>query len=76
MVPDKKRIYQLAKDFKISSNAMLSILRELKFQPKSHMSVATSEMISAVTKKFAEEKKEAKRRAREAARPEKLRPGK
>ncbi len=61
MTQEKKRIYQLAKDYKISSNAMLSILRELKFQPKSHMSVATPEMIAAVNKKFAEEKKEAKK---------------
>lgn len=58
---NKKRIYELAKEFKISSNAMLSILRELKFQPKSHMSVATLEMITAVKQKFAQEKQEAKK---------------
>jgi translation initiation factor IF-2 len=57
----KKRIYELAKEYKISSNAMLTILRELSFNPKSHMSVATDEMIDAVKKKFAEEKQEAKK---------------
>ncbi len=57
----KNRIYELAKEFKISSNAMLTILRDLKFQPKSHMSVATPEMIAAVKEKFAQEKKEAKK---------------
>ncbi|RKX25023.1 MAG: hypothetical protein DRP47_10500, partial [Candidatus Zixiibacteriota bacterium] len=62
MVAEKrKRIYELAKDFRISSNAMLTVLRELKFAPKSHMSIATSVMIAAVKKKFAESKKEAKK---------------
>ncbi len=48
----KKRIYELAKEYKISSNALLKILRELKFDPKSHMSVATDEMLTAIGKKF------------------------
>lgn len=57
----KVRIYELAKEFKISSNALINVLRKLKFEPKSHMSVATDDMISAVKKKFAEGKKEAKK---------------
>lgn len=57
----KKRIYELAKDFRVSSNAMLSILQKLNFEPKSHMSVATSVMVAAVKKKFAESKKQAKK---------------
>ncbi len=57
----KVRIYELAKKYKISSNALITILKELKFEPKSHMSVATDDMITAVTKKFAEGKKEAKK---------------
>lgn len=61
MTADAKRIYQLAKEYSISSNAMLNILRELKFDPKSHMSVATDEMIEAVKGKFAKEKQEAKK---------------
>ena len=56
-----KRIHELAKEYKISSNALLNILRELKFEPKSHMSVATPEMIQAIEKKFTEEKQEAKK---------------
>jgi len=56
-----KRVYELAKEYKISSNAMLTILHELNFQPKSHMSVATPEMIAAVKQKFAQEKQEAKK---------------
>ncbi len=61
MAKDTKRIYQLAKEYDVSSNAMLVILRELKFDPKSHMSVATPDMIKAVTRKFTEEKQQAKK---------------
>ncbi|MBD3169635.1 MAG: translation initiation factor IF-2, partial [candidate division Zixibacteria bacterium] len=56
-----KRIYQAAKENKISSEAMLNILRELGFKPKSHMSVFTDEMEVAVRKKFDEEKEAVKR---------------
>lgn len=58
---DKIRIYELAKEFKLSSNALLSILKEMNFEPKSHMSVATEEMVNAVRKRFAEEKQVAKK---------------
>ncbi|MFH2048586.1 MAG: translation initiation factor IF-2 N-terminal domain-containing protein, partial [bacterium] len=67
MVSEKKRIYQLAKDYKISSNAMLSILQELKFQPKSHMSIATTPMVEAIKKKFAQSKQEAKQEMQQRA---------
>ena len=55
------RIHDIAKKFKISSNALINILNELNFHPKSHMSVATDEMIEAVKNKFAEEKKRSKK---------------
>lgn len=61
MAKDSQRIHQLAKEFKISSAAMLKIIQDLGFEPKSHMSVATPEMIVAVNKKFTEEKQEAKK---------------
>ncbi|MFQ5498702.1 MAG: translation initiation factor IF-2 [Candidatus Zixiibacteriota bacterium] len=61
MAEPNKRIYELAREYKISSNAMLTILKELQFQPKSHMSVASIEMIEAVKRKFTEEKLEAKK---------------
>ena len=57
----KKRIYEVAKEFKISSNALLKILRDLKFTPKSHMSVATEEMLEAIKKKFDAEKEAVKK---------------
>ena len=56
-----KRIYELAKDYKISSNALLSVLKELGFEPKSHMSVASDEMVAAIQKKFTEQKQEVKK---------------
>ena len=52
----QKRIYEVAKDYKISSNALLKILRELKHTPKSHMSIATDDMLRAIRIKFAAEK--------------------
>ncbi|HKK21146.1 MAG TPA: translation initiation factor IF-2, partial [candidate division Zixibacteria bacterium] len=55
------RIYELAKEYKISSNAMLTVLKELGFTPKSHMSVATDEMVTAIKGKFTKEKQEAKK---------------
>ncbi|MBU0983221.1 MAG: translation initiation factor IF-2 [candidate division Zixibacteria bacterium] len=56
-----KRIYELAKEYKVSSHAMLKIVQELGYTPKSHMSVAPPDMINAVSLKFAQEKMEAKR---------------
>ncbi|MBN1211476.1 MAG: translation initiation factor IF-2 [candidate division Zixibacteria bacterium] len=56
-----KRIYELAKEYKISSQAMLKIVMELGFSPKSHMSVSTPEMMNAVKQKFTREKQVAKK---------------
>lgn len=56
-----KRIYELARELSLSSNALLAMLGELGFGPKSHMSVATDEMTKAVDKKLSEEKQEVKK---------------
>lgn len=61
MIIEDKRVHDLAKEHKISSHAMLKILTDLGFDPKSHMSIATPEMVKAVNSKFAAEKQEAKR---------------
>jgi len=61
MMPEEKRVHDLAKEHKISSHAMLKILTDLGFDPKSHMSIATPEMVKAVVQKFTQEKQEAKR---------------
>lgn len=57
----KQRIYQAARDFDLSSEALLKVIRSLGFTVKSHMSVITEEMVEAVKKKFAEEKAAAKK---------------
>lgn len=56
----KKRVYQLARDYKISSEAMLSSIRELGFEVKSHMSVVDDKMASSIEQKFQKEKEAVK----------------
>ncbi len=56
----KKRVYQLARDYKISSEAMLSIIRELGFEIKSHMSVVDDQTVSSIEQKFQKEKEAVK----------------
>jgi translation initiation factor IF-2 len=56
----KKRVYQLARDYKISSEAMLSIIRELGYEIKSHMSVVDDKMTSSIEQKFQKEKEAVK----------------
>jgi translation initiation factor IF-2 len=58
---ESKRIYEVAKDYKISSEALLSILRDLGFKVKSHMSVADEKMLLAIQEKFEKEKAEVKK---------------
>ena len=67
MAANTKRIYELAKDYKISSHAMLKIVQELGFTPKSHMSVAPPDMINAVSLRFAQERQQAKKKMQEKA---------
>lgn len=49
---EKKRVYQVAKDFHISSEALVSMLKELKFDVKSHMSIVTNEMQDNIKRQF------------------------
>lgn len=53
---DKKRIYEIARQFNISSDALVNMLRELKHEVKSHMSVMDEKMILDVNMKFEAEK--------------------
>jgi len=57
----KKRIHELAKDYSVSSKAMVDIIKSLGFPVKSHSSTASDEMLSAVRQKFTSEKEEVKR---------------
>lgn len=52
----KKRAYQLARDYKISSEAMLAIIRDLGFEIKSHMSAVDDKMAAAIERKFQKER--------------------
>ena len=51
-----KRIYEVAKEYHISSDALMALLKELKFQVKSHMGSVTEEMLTAIEEKFKREK--------------------
>ena len=54
---EKRRVYQVAKEKKLSSDALISILKSMGHDVKSHMSVVTEEMMGAITRKIEEEKK-------------------
>jgi len=56
-----KRVYQVAKDYNISSDALLSMLKELGFSVRSHMSVVDENMLKAIENKFRKEKEELKK---------------
>ncbi len=56
-----KRVYQVAKEYNISSDALLSMLRESGFSVKSHMSLVTDNMLKAIEEKFRKEKEELKK---------------
>jgi len=57
----KIRIYDIAKEYKISSDALLKVLRGLGFVIKSHMSVASEDMLDAIADKFKHEIEEVKK---------------
>ena len=53
---EKRRVYQVAKEQKLSSDALISMLKEMDFEIKSHMSVVSEDMLNAITRKIQEEK--------------------
>ena len=56
----KKRLYEVAKEYNISSEAIVKLVRELGFDVKSHMSTADDDMLTAISSKFSEEKETVK----------------
>lgn len=64
----KLRVYEACKEFDLSSEALLKLLRDLGFQVKGHMSVCTDEMLNRVRKKFEEDKVKAIQEERRKAR--------
>jgi translation initiation factor IF-2 len=56
VIVGKKRIYEVAKDYHISSDALLSMLKGMNFTVRSHMSVVSDEMLEQIKKQFEKEK--------------------
>ena len=56
---EKKRIYQVAKEFHVSSEALISMLNDLKFTVKSHMSVVDEKMFAAIKEQFVKQQDKA-----------------
>lgn len=52
----KRRIYEIAREYNISSDALVRMLQDLKYDVKSHMSVMDEKMILDVNMKFEQEK--------------------
>jgi translation initiation factor IF-2 len=61
MSANKKRIYDIAKEYNVSSKAMVDIIRNLGFEIKSHSSTVGPDVLAAVKKKLTSEKEEVKK---------------
>ncbi len=59
-----KRIYEIARKYDVSSEALLNILHELNYRVKSPMSLVSEDMLKAVERKFSEEKEAVKKEYR------------
>ena len=57
---DKKRVYELARDLNLSSEALLKVLEEMEISVKSHMSSLDPDQITRVRSRFDKEKMEAR----------------
>ncbi len=57
----KRRIYQVAREFKISNEALIEFLRSLNFKVRNHMALVTDDMYSEVAKHFGMEEAEVKK---------------
>ena len=47
---EKRRVYQVAKEQKLSSDALISMLKGMDIDVKSHMSVVTPDMLEAINR--------------------------
>ncbi|MFN8176452.1 MAG: translation initiation factor IF-2 [bacterium] len=54
--PEKVRIYQIAKEYSVSSEAMLKVVHDLGIEAKSHMSSIEPETVDRIRSQFAKEK--------------------
>jgi translation initiation factor IF-2 len=60
---EKKRVYELARELNLSSEALLKVLSGMQIKVKSHMSTLTPEQADQVRKRFEREKQKARSRA-------------
>jgi translation initiation factor IF-2 len=58
--PEKVRIYQIAKEYSVSSEAMLNVVRGLGIEAKSHMSSIEPETVERIRREFDKEKEAVK----------------
>jgi translation initiation factor IF-2 len=56
----KKRIYEVARDFNVSSDAVIKVLREQEFEIKNHMSTVTDDMLASISQRFTQAQAQAK----------------
>ncbi len=56
LAAQNKRIYEVAREFNLSSVAMVEVIRGLGYDVKNHMAVCAPEMLESVQKKFEEER--------------------
>jgi len=57
----KKRVYQVAKEFRISSEALIGMLKKLGFEIKSHMNAIEDDVVDKVRAEFEKEKEAVKK---------------
>ena len=57
----KKRVYEVAKQYRLSSEALLSMLRRKGFEVRSHMSVVEEDMLRWIERRFEEERETSRR---------------
>jgi hypothetical protein len=62
-----KRIYQIAKSLDVKGVVLVHYLRDQGFDIKSHMAVASPEMVEVIDKKYASPAKAVKKTAKKAA---------
>ena len=67
-----KRIYEVAREFNLSSSAMVSRLRNLGFNSRSPRSICTQEMVEAVQRELDTERQAAKQDTQAASQTQEL----
>jgi translation initiation factor IF-2 len=55
-----KRLHEIARDHKLSSDALMTLVNRLGFEVRSHMTVATDEILEAIEAEFAKQRESLK----------------